>query len=184
MTAALAPVAASPITSPAQKATPAVTLRDVSLTPRYGCKGPAAADWLASLGLSIPAAPNRWLPTGSGLIARLGKTEFLIDADASAIARLEAATPPAGVAIVLHQDVALELSGPGLPALLLQTCNVNFAAQNLADAPVVLTSMVGVTVTVIPGERNGQAFYRVWADGSYGDYLWETLHEVAGDIAL
>jgi sarcosine oxidase subunit gamma len=182
MNAFTAPVAVSPLAEVASRAvavskgkSAAVAFADRSLHPRFGCKGKGAAVWLQGLGLPIPVAANRWLalPDG-GLIARLGNTEFLVEGDAALVERLQGSAVPAGVAFVLRQDAALELSGSGLAELLLQTCSFNFAALNLAESPVVLTSMAGIGVTVIPEAER----YRVWCDGTYGAALWETLHEV------
>ncbi|MDR1888585.1 MAG: hypothetical protein LBQ81_04295 [Zoogloeaceae bacterium] len=185
MNAFTAPVAVSPLAdamtaSPPKMAGAAIAFTDHSLNPRYGCKGKGAAEWLQSQGLPLPAGANRWLPLPEeGLIARLGNTEFLVEGNAAIVERLQDSPPPAGVAIVLHQDAALELSGPGLPELLRQTCNVNFAALDLAESPVVLTSMTGIGVTVIPGV----ASYRIWCDGTYGAALWETLHGIARELS-
>jgi sarcosine oxidase subunit gamma len=90
--------------------------------------------------------------------------------------------PPVRVYPVLHQDAALVLCGEAVNDLLLQTCNVNFGALDLAARPVVLTSMAGVAVTVMPGARAGKPYYRVWADGTYGLYLWETLAGIAAEL--
>jgi sarcosine oxidase subunit gamma len=183
MNAFTAPVATSPlaeaIAASGGTSTAAVSFVDHSLAPRYGCKGKGAAAWLQSLGLPLPAGANRWLPLPGGLIARLGHSEFLIDGNASIVARLQDSPLPADVAAVLRQDAALALSGPGLPELLLQTCNVNFAALDLAESPVVLTTMTGIVVTVIPGASS----YRIWCDGVYGAALWETLFGIAGELS-
>ncbi|MDR0737163.1 MAG: hypothetical protein LBF51_10145 [Zoogloeaceae bacterium] len=178
MNAFFAPVAVSPLAEviAAGGESTAVAFVDHSLEPRYGCKGKDAAKWLQSLGLPLPAAPNRWLPLpDGGLIARLGSAEFLIDGNVDVVLRLQGALPPANAAVVLRQDAALELSGPGLPELLRQTCNVDFAALDLAESPVVLTRMTGVGVTVIPGAFG----CRIWCDGTYGAALWESLRAVA-----
>jgi sarcosine oxidase subunit gamma len=204
MNAIAAPVAASPITAPiTTQDRPLnhsnVTLWDVSTPrgvshPRYGCKGPAAAAWLEGLGLPVPAAPNRWLALPrQGLIARLGNSEFLIE-DPDWSKRLVTETPPAQVAFVLRQDALLVLGGKGATELLRQVCNVDFAAARLGDAPVFLTSMAGVSVIVIPREADPEEtsvargsleglYYHIWCDGTFGDYLWETLHEVAEGAA-
>jgi sarcosine oxidase subunit gamma len=42
--------------------------------------------------------------------------------------------------------------------------------------------MIGVAVTVIPGDRNGQPFYRIWCDGTFGTYFWQTLVEIATEL--
>ncbi|MBS0348766.1 MAG: hypothetical protein JSR69_20145 [Proteobacteria bacterium] len=168
----------------AQKAAVAkLGIADQSLTPRHGCKGPGAAAWLESLGLPIPPQPNSWLPVdGGGLIARLGFTEFLVEGPATLIARLASTPRSTGVYPVLRQDVALLLGGARLDELLRQTCNVNFRPLDPAARPVVLTSMVGVGVTAIPEFRNGQPAVRIWCDGSYGHYLWETLLDIAVEL--
>ncbi|MBP8134163.1 hypothetical protein [Zoogloea sp.] len=158
-------------------------IADVSATARYGCKGPGTVAWLESLGLPVPPQPNSWLPLdGGGLIARLGFTEFLIEGPDALIAPLASAPRAAGVYPVLRQDAALILGGARLDELLRQTCNVNFRPLDPATRPVVLTSMVGVGVTVIPELRNGQPFVRVWCDGTYGHYLWETLLGIAVEL--
>ena len=158
-------------------------IADVSATARYGCKGPGTVAWLKSLGLPVPPQPNSWLPLdGGGLIARLGFTEFLIEGPDALIAPLASAPRAAGVYPVLRQDAALILGGARLDELLRQTCNVNFRPLDPATRPVVLTSMVGVGVTVIPELRNGQPFVRVWCDGTYGHYLWETLLGIATEL--
>jgi sarcosine oxidase subunit gamma len=66
---------------------------------------------------------------------------------------------------------------------------VNFAGLELAGRPAVLTSMVGVGVTVIAetaasvSASSGSAWrYRIWCDGTFGAYLWQTLVEVARDL--
>lgn len=164
-----------------------IGIADLSALTRWGVKGAQAADWLSQQGLPIPEQPNTWVPLPEGgLIARLGRTEFLIeDSVGSAIApRLAAAcqSPPPKVYPVLRQDLALGMVGDRLPDLLRQTCSFNFQALALADRPVILTSMIGVAVTILPGELHGQPFYRIWCDGTFGDYLWCTLLDIAIEL--
>lgn len=173
-------VAASLLPPAAQPAAAArLGLADLSLTPRHGCKGPGAARWLAAHGLPVPAAPNSWLALdGGGLIARLGLTEFLVEGPAALIAGLMAAPREPGVYPVLRQDAALHLAGSQLDALLRQTCNVNFRPLDLAARPLLLTNMVGVAVVALPGPDS----CRLWCDGSYGPYLWDTLLGIAVEL--
>ena len=138
-----------------------------------------------SQGLPIPDAPNQWLPLdGGALIARLGRSEFLIeDGDASQLcARIAATAPGAGVYPVLRQDAELVLCGARIGELLLQTCSFDFASLDLASRPVVLTSMVGVGVTVLPFATDSGAAYRVWVDSTYGAWLWRTLTGIAREL--
>ena len=160
-----------------------LTLSDRSLqTARWGCKGPAAPQWLAEQGLPVAPDYNRYreLPTG-GLVARLGVTEFLIEADAAMLGLLRDAAMPAGrvhgLYPVLRQDVALQLQGPALHTLLRQVCSVDLQAREIPPDVVFLTTMVGVGVTLL---WRGDALL-LWADGTMGSYLWDTLVEVARD---
>ena len=42
--------------------------------------------------------------------------------------------------------------------------------------------MAGVGVTVLPGERMGRPYLRLWADRTYGHYFWETLAGIAAEL--
>ena len=160
-----------------------LTLTDRSLQiARWGCKGPSAPQWLTEHGLPVPPAYNLYceLATG-GLIARLGVTEFLIEADNATLSPLQDAAIPAGrvhgLYPVLRQDAALQLEGPALHTLLRQVCSVDLQARENPPDAVFLTTMVGVGVTLL---WRGDALL-LWADGTMGSYLWDTLTEVARD---
>jgi len=92
------------------------------------------------------------------------------------------ATPVSGKTMAYTVDTAIALCGTSVNELLLQTCNINFRALSLEERPVILTSMVGVAVTIIPGERAGAPFYRIWCDGTFGVYIWRTLLAIAQDL--
>ena len=161
----------------------ALTLTDRSLaTARWGCKGSAAPQWLAEHGMPVPPAYNRYraLATG-GLVARLGVTEFLIEAEGATLGLLQDAAMPAGrvhgLYPVLRQDAALQLEGPALHTLLRQVCSVNLQSRENSPDAVFLTTLVGVGVTLL---WRGDALL-LWADGTMGSYLWDTLAEVARD---
>jgi sarcosine oxidase subunit gamma len=161
-------------------------IADLSWLVRCGLKGPHSVAWLTAQGIAVPEV-NCWGPlAGGGLVARLGKTEFLLE-DASGGNRVqqlaaELAKLPAGVVPVLRQDAALALTGAALDTLLRQTCNVNFKTLDPKTRQLALTSMVGVPVVISPEEMAGMAGYRVWCDGTYGTYLWQTLLDVACEL--
>ena len=169
-----------------------VALADVSQRARFGCKGPAAEDFLASLGLPTPPSPNGWTIESSGhLIARLATSEFLVEATgreqshaAKAAQRLlDPARRQRGLVPVLRQDLVLELSSSRANDLLRQTCNVNFAALTRVATGVagslVMTSMIGVAVTIVPQVGTHGAVFTIWADPSFGHYLWSMLGDIA-----
>jgi len=162
-----------------------VGVGDASPRRRIGFKGPGAVAWLQQQSVPIPAQPNQWAPLpGAGLVARLGRTEFLVeDAEGGThCARLDAAPLAAGVYPVLRQDAALVLTGRRAVELLLQTCSIEFAALDASARPVVLTSMVGMGVTVAVEMLTSALRYRIWCDSTYGAYLWTTLVDVARDL--
>jgi sarcosine oxidase subunit gamma len=164
-----------------------VLLSDVSCLARAGLKGPQAAAWLGGLRVAVPEAINTWqvLP-GEGLVARLGATEFLIEdgIHGQVVAGIKLTLRPgiAGVYPVLRQDAALVLTGERVNELLLETCSVNFLGFACDERRVIMTSMVGVSVTIVRWLRDGVPLYRIWCDGSFGPYLWATLLEVARDL--
>jgi sarcosine oxidase subunit gamma len=170
----------------------AVTLADASSRARFGCKGAAAERFLSSFGLPLPASPNAWATDAGGrMTARLATSEFLVEAtgaDQSRVAEaaLQLQDPTrriTGLVPVPRQDLVIELAGPRANDLLRQTCNVNFAALTRAathgTGAVVLTMMIGVGVTVVPQVDADGARFTIWADPSFGHYLWSTLADIA-----
>lgn len=159
-----------------------VALADASCGMRAGLKGSGASAWLASRGIGAPGRHNSWVRTQSGsLIARLGETEFLLeDMQAPGIAVAvanELGGAPGDVYPVLRQDVSLLLYGQRAADVLLETCSLDFRDLKTERGDLALTSMVGVSVLVVP-VGIGPAAYRIWADPSFGSYLWDTLLEI------
>ena len=165
-----------------------VLLADLSCLIRAGLKGPGAPDWLAKQGLPVPPHPNCWgLLPGGGIIARLAETEFFLEDSLGGRLAAHAARAlgngTAGVYPVQRQDVALALWGTRANEVLLQTCNVNFASIDPQCHELVLASMVGVSVLVIPHAADGGVpIFRIWADPTFGPYLWETLLEIVEEL--
>jgi sarcosine oxidase subunit gamma len=159
---------------------------------RVGIKGPRAAELLAELGIAVPAVPNTWAPLrmqdrddSSSVVARLGFTEFFIEerGEATGVEALTQLAHGAGAYPVLREDTALVLGGKSAADALAQVCNVDFAALDLSQRPVVMTLMVGVGVLVLPQlSHEDGAIYRIWCDPSFGPYLSETLEEVVQKI--
>jgi sarcosine oxidase, subunit gamma len=165
-----------------------VALTELSCRKRFGLKGPGAEKWLQEQGVPVPPSINQWAPLGKcGLIARLATTEFFIE-DGSAAEnhadqlrdKLQRGLP--GVTPVLRQDAEIAMSGPAAYEILAQTCSVNFAALDLAARPLVMTSMIGVSVLVIPGLWEGKLLFQIWCDCTFAPYLWEHLLEIAQEL--
>ncbi|WP_124950076.1 methylglutamate dehydrogenase [Sulfuriferula thiophila] len=161
-------------------------IADVSCLWRCGLKGPHSKAWLETHGIAVPAV-NSWEPlSGGSLIARLGNSEFLFEdgLDGATAQHIQAMLTdgPHGVYPVLRQDAALILTGAAVQQLLRQTCSFNFMTLDKANRPLVLTTMVGVPVTVLPVDMPEGEYYRVWCDGTYGEYLWRTLLDIACEL--
>jgi sarcosine oxidase subunit gamma len=174
-----------PVRFDGEPASPPVALADVSAGLRAGLKGPGAAAWLAGRGVAVPARPNHWIASApQGLVARLGDAEFLLEdmaADGQAGALAAAlATASADVYPVLRQDVSLLLFGAGVADVLLETCSLDFRCLAADRGDLALASMIGVPVLILPLAQAPPA-YRIWADPSFGPYLWETLLEIVRD---
>lgn len=162
-----------------------VWLQDCSWRQRFGCKGPEATPWLQSLGFTVPQPANSCVMDANDvLVARLGSTEFLVEAmgvsSQGVIAARERLSMP-GVYPVIRQDAAFILGGPRATDLLLETCSYPFASDTNSSL-VVMTSMIGVGVTVIARRVRETTQFNVWCDPSFGLYLWSTLVEIAKEM--
>lgn len=165
----------------------ALALADLSYLPKFGFKGPSAAQWLAAQGVPVPSEANAWtvLPD-DGVIARLGRTEFFLEdravAGLGARVRVALGTGAEGVYPVIRQDAGILLAGARSNELLAQTCNVNFAEIDPAKGIAVMTQMIGVGVLVIRRDLRQLPCYRIWCDPTFAQYFWETLSEIAAEL--
>ncbi len=163
---------------------------------RFGLKGPRAAEWLASHGIVVPAAPNTWAYSPAAgnaaqaayealFVARLGTGEFFLEdsAGGTALRGIEPAaeTHPWGVYPVLREDAAYSLSGEGSCEVLAQVCNVNFGDLELDAHPIIMTLMIGVSVLVAPQTLAAECRYRIWCDPTFAPYLEESVMTVVRD---
>lgn len=165
---------------------------DASVPSSLGLKGAGAADWLRQQGIDVPADANSWRAQADGaLVLRLGRSEFLVEGapESPRIEALRAALGDGatGVYPVPRYDTAMRLGGRHVRELLLQTCSFDFESLAASASTVVMISMAGVGVTVIADAVAGDtthAAYRLWCDGSYGDYLASTLTTIADELAV
>jgi len=169
------------------RAMESVGLVDLSSLARFGLKGPGAESALKLLGVALPAEPNRWVAVdGGGLVARLGRSEFLLEdgIGGGSVHRVREslADGAPGVYPMPRQDLALALVGSQVQALWDQTCSFDLREFALTPGLVVMTTMIGVSVTVVQAECGGRAGFRIWCDGTFGSYFFETLLEIAREL--
>ncbi len=163
-----------------------LTIANLSGFRKAGLKGPRAAAWLEGQGIEVPPGANTWthLP-GGALIGRLAETEFFLEdgADPGPATKLAPLLDqaPSGVYPVPRQDSCFALVGQEIHEVLLQICSVDFES-NTAQNALFMTSMVGVSVLAIPQKLNGVPMMRIWADPTFGPYLWHTLSEIVQEF--
>ena len=165
---------------------PSLSISDFSKFRKAGVKGPAAAAWLQRNGIAVPSAVNTWtsLP-GGALIGRLGETEFFLEdgGDPGPATKLIPLLdePPAGVYPVPREDSCFALTGSDIHEVLLQVCSVDFESSK-AEGALFMTSMVGVSVLAIPQKLDGVPMMKIWADPTFGPYLWHTLSKIIQEL--
>lgn len=157
-----------------------ISLKDISLSPKYGIKGKNSIALLEGLGVAIPTEYNSAIIDNDNFIMRLGTTEFLIDG--SLAEKLVNEQTIDGAYFVLHQDACLELSGTKLNDMLQEICAVNFKEFDAQKLPVILTSMVGVGVVTLLYKKDGKDTIRLYADPTYSAYFYKTLSQIANEI--
>lgn len=158
---------------------------DLSCLWRFGIKGPKAAETLTAKGITLPSQSNHWVTHGETLVMRLGNSEYLLEdaIGAQQCQQLKADLHSGnGTHLVLRNDASFILSGRRLDELLSQVCAIDLSGPKLDDNQLVMTSMAGVSVTVLRLESAGQTFLRLWCDGTFGVYLWETLLNIIEEL--
>ncbi|MCE9632813.1 MAG: sarcosine oxidase subunit gamma [Methylophilales bacterium] len=157
---------------------------DVSCLSRFAIKGPSAAQWLELNKIKIPPTANSWNQQKSGaLVLRLGNSEFLIEdqPEGKLCAALNVADRKAltGLYKVERSDVALLLSGSQVLSLLSELCTLDLREKALGENALVMTQVAGISATIIRQSLNNEPVYRLWCDGTYGAFMWDTMLEIA-----
>ena len=163
----------------------ALNIKDVSALSRYGVKGPQAAKWLAVHGVSIPAAANTWILSEQAMVMRLGASEFLIEDQegGATCAKLDADVVRAsGVYKVPRADAAYSLAGSQVLNLLSELCPLDLTETALAENEVMMTQVAGISAIVLRLTINSETVYRLWCDGTYGEYMLHTLTEISHEL--
>lgn len=159
-------------------------LADASALPRITLKGSGAAGLLKKLKIGVPDEIFGVRPLGAlGLAARTGGAEFFLedgpdDGAAAAVQKALTAGVPS-VYPVWRADACILLSGSRATEVLEQTCAYNFRQPD--PRKLVYTRVAGVSCSLLPRTLNDIPLFQLWMDGTFGEYLWETLVEIAGE---
>jgi sarcosine oxidase, subunit gamma len=163
----------------------ALTITDVSSLTRYGVKGAQAATWLVQHGVKIPEAPNTWVLHEQTLVMRLGSSEFLLeDQEGGETCKklLADMVRAPNVYKVPRADAAYLLAGSGVFNLLAELCALDLHENVLLENDVVMTQMAGISATILRQNINNATVYRLWCDGTYGEYMQHVLDKIALEL--
>ncbi len=160
-----------------QDAVDDLALCDLSVLPRFGLKGEAAAAWLHERGVVTPDRVYGWLPLaeGGGRCMRIGQSEFFLEdrLNGSQVDGLRASCEPGrDLVVVPRQNAALLLCGSRAHLVLAQTCAI---APAVLCRQLVFTGIAGVNALVLGSGVGVSQCYRLWITASYAIYFWETL---------
>lgn len=160
-----------------------ISVCDVSAISRVGVKGLRAAEWLEKEGFNTPKTFNSWSnDQTNGLILRLGKQEFMLEGDSARAFNMSSNFEEEHLYPVPRYDAAFILSGTQVQTALSELCALNLSDQGFKSDAVLMTSVAGVSVSMIRQTIHGERVIRLWCDGTYGDYMWNTLSEIAQEL--
>jgi sarcosine oxidase subunit gamma len=149
---------------------PGLTVTDRTAWPRFGIKGPGAADWLAAAGLALPA-PNRIGAAPGMAILRLGGNDVTILGDpadpaplATLRARWEAAGGPKGWSSWREEGWAwFDLAGPSLPGVLARLCTLDLRPGRFAADAIAQTRVAGLDAVLIRRGEGAEILFDITA---------------------
>ena len=157
---------------------------DVSGFPRIGIRGSGCLAWVRDQGISVPDEVYGFVDSAEldSLIVRTGSAELLIeDGLTGSLTQRFGSLDPGGVPGVysyFRQDAGILLSGARANDVLRETCGYNFRNP---EADMVFTRVAGVSCGILKRDRPGLPVFHLWCDGTFGEYLWEQLEEIARD---
>lgn len=165
-----------------------VDVTNMSALDRFGVKGHNAQNWLNDQGIDTPKTANTWLKTGMGLLVlRLGASEFLLEdsMNGSCCAALytKANDYVEGVYPVARFDASFALSGSASLDLLSEVCSLDLAPSVLPNDAVLMTQVAGISATILLQTLDEKPVYRIWCDGTYGEFMSDVLQEIACEVA-
>ncbi len=159
-------------------AAPGLAIKDRTDWPRFGAKGPGAADWMtgawaAAGGGALPAVNRIALVPGLRLL-RLGGNDLTILGDAEAPAALAAvraawdgADGARGWSSWREEGWAwLHLSGPALPGTLARLCAIDLRPGRFSPTAIAQTRFAGHDAVVLCGDGACEALFDVTVTAS------------------
>lgn len=160
-------------------------LCDVSMFPRWGCKGRGTPDWLKSQSWRLPDKVNHAEEQKDGnIVARLSNDECLLMGDlhfqSARIAELEVLYQqqlPERVYALPRADshACFVLCGEFSANVMSKICAVDLRSHTFSNGHVAQTSVARVNAITVRQDINDTLAFYILSDLSSSEYLWECL---------
>jgi len=164
-------------------------LADLSTLPRSGFKGDGVPDWALSLGIELPAEPNRAVVQADGtLVARLSQSELLL---ASNLEGLSQCITDAGQAVLPERVYDLPrsdshswlvLCGSQAPETLSKVCGVDLRPHKFANGEIAQTSIAKINGVIVRNDLEDRLSYCLFSDSSSVEFLWNSLLDAMAEF--
>jgi heterotetrameric sarcosine oxidase gamma subunit len=162
-----------------------VGLIDISARGKLILKG-AHADAIITACLGeAPTKPGNVIEIESNhtVVPKLAPDEFMIltppGAEKEIASALEAEIASQDVFVSMIDQtsgmVGLSIAGPKSPAVMKKLCALPFDSKDFPDLRVAQSSFASVRGMIIHHNRGGSSAFELFADRSYGEYLWEAI---------
>ena len=164
-------------------------LVDLSTLPRTGFKGAGTPDWAASIGIDLPAQPNRAVLQSDGtLVARLSKSELLL---ASNLDGLSESIDNANQAALAERVYSLPrsdshswlvLCGSQAAETLAKVCGVDLRPHKFSNGEIAQTSIAKINGVIVRNDLAETLSYCIFSDSSSVEFLWDSLLDAMAEF--
>jgi heterotetrameric sarcosine oxidase gamma subunit len=171
-----------------------VGLIDISIWGKLILKGVNTSAVIAACLGDSPAKPGEVREIKSNQIsaAELTPDEFLIltppGAEKKLATSLEVAITSQDIfASVIDQTsglVGLSISGPKSTAVMRKLCAIPFSSKDFPNLCVAQSSFAKVRATIIRHDGSDSPAFELFADCSYGEYLWEAILDAGSEFGI
>ena len=171
-----------------------VGLIDISVWGKLILKGANTSAVIAACLGDSPAKPGavREIKSNQISVAELTPNEFLIltppGAEKKLATSLEAAITSQDIFVsVIDQTsglVGISISGPMSTAVMRKLCAIPFSSKDFPNLFVAQSSFASVRATIIHHDQGTSPTFELFADCSYGEYLWETILDAGKEFGI
>jgi sarcosine oxidase subunit alpha len=170
-----------------------VGLTDISAWGKLLLKGAKTGEIVSTLPGDTPVKPGEVREIKSDiLVAGLTPDEFLIltlpGAEKELATSLEAEITSQGVFVsvidLTSGLVGLSISGPKSTGVMSKLCAIPFNSRDFPNLFVAQSSFAQVRATIIRHDHGLSPTFELFADCSYGEYLWDAILDAGKEFAI